>query len=314
MSSRRSIWAVVNIVVALALAVLVIVVNRPWEVWSFDSGFLGVVVAALLLEGLLIVVWAQRHALVLRAVGSPVEPRSLGWIVAFSGTVNSLTPAATGEIARAWLLNRQFDVPYERAGGAIVFERFFMLGFMAVTAFAFGLIAAGSAVWAVVASWLVVVGYVVLTPLLVGPLARRAGRQVEGGRIKKMTFAVIAIALETWRDRRTALATAAWSAAAFAITGVIFALAAGQSGLEIDPISAWAVIGGATVGGVVSALPFGLGAAELSAVGIGVLLGRDPQNVAAAFVVYRIIFTLPIALIGVVAYTHLMAGSPKEVA
>lgn len=309
---NRTFLHVLNLTIAVGLAAVVVVVNRPWEVWTLDIDFVWAVAASLVLEAALIAVWAQRHSLVLGAVGADVPARDLGWIVTFSGTANSLTPAASGEVARAWLLNRNFGVPYEQAAAAIFFERFFILGFMALTALGFGLIAGGSSIWLVLGAAVLIVLYIVATPWLAAPLRRRLQPPTDAGRIRKLVTSAITGGLESWSDRRVALLTAAWSAAAFAVIAAVFWLSSLVSGLEIDGFAVWALVGGATVVGVLSALPFGLGAAELSAVGIGALLGLEARNVAAAFVVYRVLFTLPIALVGSVAYARLMAARKPQ--
>ncbi len=72
------------------------------------------------------------------------------------------------------------------------------------------------------------------------------------------------------------------------------------------------VLSAAALLGVVSALPFGLGAGELSALGIGQLLGFDAQIMAAAFVPYLPFFTFLLALAGAVAYGRLTLTGMRE--
>ncbi len=301
---RRSLQ-LLNLAVAAGLIAVVVAVYRPWEVWSFEISFFGALATALVLEVLLVLVWANRHSLVLREAGAAIPARKLLWLVTFSGTANSLTPAATGEVARAWLLHRNFGVAVEQSAGAILFERVFMFGFMALTALSAGLIASGGTGWLSALGGGAVIVYVVGTPSLVGLLAPRQPTSDESS-VRNRIRSVLARASDVWSNRRATLLTALWSAAAFAIMGTIFKIAADRVGLELDAMTVWALVGGATAAGVLSALPFGLGAAELSAVGIGALIGLDTQAVAAAFVMYRILFTLPIAVAGSVAYGRLM--------
>ena len=295
-----------NLAVAAGLTVVVIAVYRPWEVWTLDAAFIVALVASLALLALLVFVWASRHSLVLRQVDVAIPPSKLLWLVTFSGTANSLTPAATGEVARAWLLHRNFGVDMDRSAAAIVFERVFMFGFMGLTALAAGLATSGGTAWAVLGA-MAVLAFVLVTPSLVGSLAPRLRSDEERGILNKIR-AVLATAFEVWSSRRATVLTALWSTLAFGIMATIFTLAAGIAGLEVDALTAWALVGGATAAGVLSALPFGLGAAELSAIGIGAVLGLDTAAVAAAFVIYRILFTLPIAIAGSIAYARLMLG------
>ncbi len=302
---QQRLLRVVNLLVAAGLGAAVVVTSRPWEVWRLDAGFLGAFAVALLLDLALVVVWSHRHALVLAAVGSVIAPRRLRWLVTFSNTANNLTPAASGEVGRAWFLNRRFGVPVEQAGAAIVFERVFMFGLMAVTALTAGLLATGATLPAGVAV-LGVAGYLLAVPAVLRPLARRRhAASPGGGRIRRLVAGILTGGLRLWSDHAVAVKTAAWSVLAFGAQALVFLLAASVSGLDLGAAEVWALVGGATTVGVLSALPFGLGAAELSAVGIGVLLGLPRQEVASAFVLYRIFFTFPLALAGSVAYARL---------
>lgn len=269
--------------------------------------------AALLLDALLVMVWAQRHSFVLRATRNDVPAHSLLLLVTFSNAANNLTPAATGEVARVWFLKRNHDVPTGDAGAAIVFERVFLLGLMALTALAAGLFAASAAPWIVVLSLIGVVLYVLALPSLLAPLSRRlAGREIRGGRLRRTLMNATTGGIDLWSSRTVALGTALWCVAAFALQGAVFWIAANNSGLALNPVQTWALLGGGTVVGVISALPFGLGAAEITAAGIGGLLGLDPAEVASAFVLYRLFLTFPLALVGSFAYARLSTVSPTE--
>jgi len=303
--NRKRVLHALNLVIAVGLAALVVVTSKPWEVWRFDAAFLATLLLSLLLDAALVVVWAYRHATVLAAAGSPVRPRDLWSLVTFSNTANNLTPAATGEVLRAVFLNRNFGVPSDRAGAAIVYERVFMFGLMALTAATAGALAVHRLVLAALAGTGVVV-YLLALPALVKPWAARRGEPKHGsGRIRRVISGILTGGLQLWSDRRLALRVAGWSVLAFAATASVFFLSAAVSGLRLDPLQTWALVGGATVVGVLSALPFGLGAAELTAVGIGALLGLPTQQVASAFILYRIFFTLPLALAGSYAYARL---------
>ena len=308
---RRLIHAA-NLLIAVGLATAVIVTSRPWEAWQFDGRFLAALAASLVLNGFLVFVWAHRHALVLSAAGADVAPRELAWLVTFSNTANNLTPAASGEIARAWFLNRQFGVTYERAGAAIVFERVFMFGLMALTALLAGLAAVGPSAPITAIAALAVVSYIFVLPGLLAPLSRRFASEPSGGRIKRLLHGIFTGGLSVWSNRSVAAKTALWSAGSFTSMALIFYFAAAISGLQLNAAETWALVGGATAVGVISALPFGLGAAELSAIGIGELLGFDSQAVAAAFVLYRLFFTFPLALAGAAAYGKLTLTRAEE--
>lgn len=303
---RRRLLHAFNLVIAVGLAAAVVITTKPWQIWHFTGWFAVRAGAALLLDGLLVVAWAQRHAVALRGVGHDIEPRRLWSIVTFSNAANNLTPAASGEVARAWFLNRAFGVPVDKAGAAIVFERIYMFGFMASTAILAGFLAVGLAWYWTMLALLVLVLYVTATPAALGPLARRwASREARGGRIRRLIRGIATGGVQLWSKPEVTLKTTLWSVMSFTLLATLFWLAGVESGLALTPAQTWAVAGGSTVVGVLSSLPFGLGAAELSGVGLAHLLGLPVAEVTGAFVMYRLFFTFPMALAGSIAYGHL---------
>lgn len=309
---RRSFLAL-NIALTTILAGLATWIAKPWEVWQLDLGFIGLFVVALGCDLLLVFVWAHRHALVLEATGWGIAPLKLIPLVTFSNTANNLTPAATGEVARAWYLKRNLGIPIDKAGGAIVFERIFMFGLMALSALTATVAATDQPGWLILLCCFGILAYVLALPVLISPLARRIRRRPRPrGRIKGTVWAVANQGLQLWGDRRVATKTAAWSAFAFALIGFVFWLASLGSGLNIGWLQIWALVGGGTVAGVISALPFGLGAAELTAAGIGLLVGLDSQLVAATFVLHRVFFTFPLGVAGAVSLARLNSVRSKE--
>lgn len=306
--TRRRFLNILNATIALALAILVVWSSEPWTIWKFEPAFIASFAFALFFDVALIVIWAFRHAFVLRAVGASVSPRLLLPLVTFSNTANNLTPAASGEVMRAWFLKEKYGVPIDRAGGAIVFERLFMFGLMAGAALAAGLSVGYQSNWPGLLSAVAVVAYVLGLPAVAGPLARRfRGRESRGGPWRRALIGAANHGIRLWSDRRVSVGTALWSILAFACQSAVFWLAAGVSDLHLGPLQTWALVGGGTAVGVLSALPFGLGVAEISAAGIGVLLGLDAGAVAAAFVLYRLFLTFPLALAGSYSYWRLSA-------
>jgi uncharacterized protein (TIRG00374 family) len=140
------------------------------------------------------------------------------------------------------------------------------------------------------------------------PLRRFAGGRWPGA---------IAGLLEAER-RIERLLTDPISLARFAlVTGLIFAVGAVQLGLiadafgvSLEPLTAWAVLGLSITAGVLSFLPFGLGAADLVMVALLEALGLDPATAAAIAFANRLVSTLPTALLGVASYAWLSARLP----
>jgi uncharacterized protein (TIRG00374 family) len=97
-----------------------------------------------------------------------------------------------------------------------------------------------------------------------------------------------------------------------ASTAIVFATTATQLSLillalghDLSPVAAWAALGIATIAGVVSALPFGLGAADVVLTALLAALGVPAAAAAAAALVLRATVTLPLGLAGTVSWIAL---------
>jgi uncharacterized membrane protein YbhN (UPF0104 family) len=101
----------------------------------------------------------------------------------------------------------------------------------------------------------------------------------------------------------------AWTAAVFVAFAVQLWLVLVALGVEVPLAGAWAALGLATIAGVLSALPFGLGATDLVLTGLLVQLGVDPSVAAAATLLLRATVTLPLGLVGTASWIALNRGS-----
>jgi uncharacterized protein (TIRG00374 family) len=114
-------------------------------------------------------------------------------------------------------------------------------------------------------------------------------------------------------DRLAAIVLDPWRSVHFvATTGAIFAVFAAQLWLVLRafdvtlPLAgAWAAIGLATCAGVISALPFGLGAADAVLVVLLVAQGVAAPTAAAAAIILRSVATLPLGIAGTISWIHL---------
>jgi uncharacterized membrane protein YbhN (UPF0104 family) len=87
-------------------------------------------------------------------------------------------------------------------------------------------------------------------------------------------------------------------------------LVAQATGVTLDPFAAWGALGLSIVVGVVSFLPFGLGATDLVLATLLVSLGASTAASGAIVFGYRLTATLPLALAGTGAYAFLSATLP----
>jgi uncharacterized protein (TIRG00374 family) len=306
--------------ITLGLLALVAWRTRPWEAGGLmsrlDSSPLFVAIA---LNGVVLVLWAVRSSDLLGAAGRPVPVRPLIPMTALANTINGLTPGSVGELLRLYLLRQRHGVDYPTGAAVVLIERVVAIGYLA-----------GSAVIA----WLThqlglpglvaLVGFVLLAifPAIVYALGIRPSVLVTGLPLGRV------IGHERWV--RTAgnlgridetiggLLTHPIRLAIFAATtALILAIYTAQlclvgraAGVSLDPLVAWGALGLAITVGVLSFLPFGLGAADLVLATLLTAIGTDPPVAAAIVLGYRLTTTVPLALVGSLSYGYLSATLP----
>jgi uncharacterized protein (TIRG00374 family) len=317
---RWYVWAPIS----TALIALLIWRTRPWDELDLIAGLdQRLLVVAVALNAVVIVMWAVRSRRLLQAVDWSFSVVELMPITAFANTVSSLTPASSGEILRAVVLRRLYGVPYDRSTAVILVERFYALWLMGVSAVA---AAAGTLVmppaWTVGPIWVIGIAVMFLPTGLY--LAR-----VRPGRLISRAMGPGGDRPSRWRragnylvsvdDHLRAILVDPARAIYFAITtAVIFAVFAAQLwlvlaslGTTVSPIGLWSVFGLATIAGVASALPFGLGATDVVlVVGLG-LLGVPPAIATTSTLMLRMVGTLPAGLAGTVSWI-LLSRKPSS--
>jgi uncharacterized membrane protein YbhN (UPF0104 family) len=315
--SRR--WFV-YVPIGLAILALLIWRTRPWEALdAISRASLGWLLVALALDGLMLTAWTMRSRQLLQALGHPIGLTQLAPIVLFANTVAAVTPASLGEALRAVVLRRRHGVPYRVGAAVILVERLVSLYLLvAWTALALAALALPSAARL---PFLAVAGAgAALVPIavarsragLAGPLQRAAGL-LPVGRDRLRRFAAAAGDVE---DLGREVAGSAVEMARFALMTAV-ALGAGAAqvvavslafGQALDPLVAWAALGSGQLAGILSALPFGLGAAD-SVIVVGLVAGGlSPAMATVITLSARFLSNLPIALGGLASYFYLAAA------
>jgi uncharacterized membrane protein YbhN (UPF0104 family) len=255
---------------------------------------------------------ALRTRLVLDRLGHPVSWWSVVRAQLAGQTLSSLTPAASGDLVRAWLWRRDDDVPATAGVAAVVYER---VGSLAL------LVASGAAFFApsiggpgVVAGICVAAAGVALVPWALTRIA--AARRVGGallvqaarlpglrGRtrpLQRMGGGVAVLA----GDTRLLGGFTATTLAVFVLSGLqVWLLVTGMGG-AVGVAGAVGVYGLSQAGGSLSALPFGLGPSDAIVVGMLLRTGTGFGVGTTVALLLRATVTLPIAL----AATAAMAG------
>ncbi len=302
------------------LLVLVAWRSRAWEALDIlgapDPAPLAMAVLLNLAIGVL---WALRSRDLLAAARHPVGLGPLLPMTAFANTINNLTPGSAGEIVRAWLLRAHHGVPYAAGGAVIVLERVVAIGYLATSA---AIVWAGQVVGLPWPIQLALLALVAVSPGVVYGLGLRpaaaAGRLPLGGVVGAPRWARVRGALARVDGTIATLLTNPRHLAVFAATtSLVFAcytaqlwLVAASVGIVLDPIAAWGALGLATIAGVLSLLPFGLGATDLVLASLLASLGVPPPAAGAIAFGYRLVATLPLGLLGTASYAWLSARLP----
>jgi uncharacterized protein (TIRG00374 family) len=300
-------------VIGIAIGAAVIWVSHPASIWeSLQEIQAWPVILALLLNVPIVLLRALRAQVVLRFLGYKVSLTSNVPVQLIGQTSSTITPAASGDYVRAYLWRRGSEVPL-RAGAAVVtFERLYSLFLLVVVAvLLITLPRHGFIGWVAVALALAAATVAPVVVELVTPpaLERRLVGRVTGGRLLSRfeggAFDMVDNFRQLLRSPMLLTETSAITMAVFALSGLQLVLLLAGLGDSIRITQAVAVFATSQVAGILSTLPFGIGAADAIMVtvlaGYGVSVGVS----ATAAVLLRAVSTLPQALAGLVAYMRL---------
>lgn len=293
---------------------------RPWEAGErlgrLDPAPL---VVAVLLNAVVILLWSIRSADLLRAAGRPVGVRALVPMTALANTVNNITPGSVGELIRLYLLRQRHAVDYPTGAAVVAIERLVAIGYLAgSSAIAWLGHRLGLPGPAVVIAFALLMALPAL-PYRVGvrpsaiwvalPLGSIVGRE----RWSRATSTVIRIdaTIESLLTDPVRLVVFSVTTGLVYVTYTAQLLLVGQAtGVALEPIAAWGALGLSIVVGVISFLPFGLGATDLVLVALLAALGTGAPSAAAMVFGYRLTATLPLTLAGAASYAFLSATLP----
>jgi glycosyltransferase 2 family protein len=311
---------VVWLPITVALLGLVFWRARPWETGSV-VGRLDVapLVGSIALNAAVMLLWAIRSSDLLGAAGRPVPVGPLVPLTALANTVNNLTPGSVGELLRLYLLRERHAVDYSTGAAIVLIERIVAIGYLAGSA---------AIAWLVhVAGWpalIAVAGFVVLAlvPPAVYGVGIRPSLMVTG-----LPLGAV-VGRERWVRARATLSridATIGGLLTHPVRIVVFAgtttlilvcytaqlqLVGGAAGLELDPLVAWGALGLSITVGVLSFLPFGLGATDLVLAALLEASGVAPATALAIVVGYRLTTTVPLAVAGSLSYGYVSATLP----
>jgi uncharacterized protein (TIRG00374 family) len=261
-------------------------------------GASGLRVAALVGAGLAL--RAARWHVYTRALGLVLPPRAnaLAFVAGFAFTA---TPGKAGEVVKSLLLKRRFGTPIAKTAGTLVVER--LTDLLAVLLLAVvGLRGELGQKWVVAASAAALVAAVsfLASERLQDRVLLVAGRVPGLGRVTRALPALLGSSRSLMTPRRLAaglaLAVAAWSCEALALDVILGAL-----GAPVPRAGAFFAFAAASLLGVLSMLPGGLGGFEASMVLILDQLGVSSATAVAATLLFRVGTLWAVSVLGLVA-------------
>lgn len=250
---------------------------------------------------------AWRTAAMLTRVGAPVPLMEVVGAQLVGQTLSGVTPAAGGDLSRAYMWRRRSGVPVATGALVVVAERVLSLVLLAtvgVAALATMLgpwplrTLAALAIALSVLPWLTArVGVLSwLLRLLTGlPLLRRRGAMLE-----RLSRDLVGLTGDARLMTRFLLLTVA----VFAVSAVQIWLLATALGASLGAPAAVAGYCLSQAGGSVSSVPFGLGAGDALLVALAAWGGVTLQAAAAVAVLFRLTTTVPIAFGATIAWAR----------
>lgn len=313
---------VVWVPVSVALLLFLGWRSRAWEAGA-NLGRIepAPLLLAIALNILVLLLWAVRSANLLGAADRPVGIVPLIPMTSFANTINNLTPGSVGELVRLYLLRAHHGVEYPIGAAVVLIERVVAFGYLAGSALILYLGQALSVPWAVAVGALIALaglpplayraGLRPMSIVAALPASRLMGRerwQRVGSALRRLDMTIARLLT----DPRRAGFFVLTSALIYAAYTAQLLLVAGAFGQRIDPFVAWGALGLGITAGVVSLLPFGLGSTDLVVVALLSSAGTDTAAATAIVLVYRLVATLPLGLVGVASYAHLSASLPDS--
>ncbi|MGH7765536.1 MAG: lysylphosphatidylglycerol synthase transmembrane domain-containing protein [Candidatus Dormibacteraceae bacterium] len=306
--------------IGLGIGVVLLWLSHPAAIWeALQEVALLPILGALLLNGPVVVLRSIRAQVVLRFLGHASPFLHMIRVQLVGQTSSSVTPAASGDYLRAYIWRRTQGIPVRDGAAVVTFERLYslyLLGAVAVILIAlprFGIIGWAGAVAAFGAATVAPVVAEVIAPPSIErwalsrvTRARPLSRFAEG-------------ALEMADNLRRLISSPALLAQTSALTLAIFVISGFQVWLLLASLGdvihitqAVAVYTVSQVGGILSTLPFGLGAADAILVTVVAGYGVTFADAATTAVLLRATSTLPLGLAGLVEYLRLEGGAGAD--
>lgn len=313
---------VVGALIGIALGAAVIWLSHPAAIWeALNEVEIWPVLVALLLNVPVVALRAIRAQLILNFLGHRVSFRSMVPVQLVGQTSSTLTPAASGDYVRAYIWRRTQSIPLRNGAAVVTFERVYSLLVLAALAvLLISLPRHGLFGWIGVALGLGLATFApAVVELMTPPAIERwaLGRLTSGRRLSRFAEGTLEMADNLRRILRSPvllLQTSVITLVVFVLSGVQVMLLLTGLGDSVHVTQAVAVYAISQVGGILSTLPFGLGAADAILVAALAGYGVGVADSATVAVLFRAVSTLPQAIAGLFAYLQLDRRDKLELA
>jgi len=233
--------------------------------------------------------------------------------------VNNALPARIGEIVRCHTLGEREGMSRATVGGTVVVERLLDVAVLAVIALAALFLTPSSGALQVGVATAVVLslgGAALVWRIVTGRPGDRVSRFMDrpGLRVVSSLANRVHDGLAVVRSRRSVVAAVAWSAVAWTVTGVAFAVTARFVGLELTPPQVILFVAGVNLVAAVPAGPSNLGTFELAAVSVAAALGVSATQALAMAVIVHVATVAVTTTGGMLSLAYLyLAPAPRRV-
>jgi uncharacterized protein (TIRG00374 family) len=312
-----------HILIAIGLLALVSWQGKVWKLPETVQGLdWRVALAVLALNIPIVALWVLRSYWVLAKLGYRLPLISLIGVTTVGNVAGALTPGGAGDVLRGVALKNRHEVPGHVAASAVLYERLYVPILMILSLAAVGALSILSdrplVVGLVLAACLATaVGCVRLYALLAPrfrPVASGNGRipwkRWRWTRWLGSLGEVNEVLALLFSDLRLAFRFTLLTLAVYILTTVQVWLLLDAAGGSASGAQAWLAYGTASLAGMLSLLPGGVGIWDAT---LSFVLAGHGVEIALAItttLLLRALSTLPLGLLAVASYAHLAHGRP----
>ncbi len=305
--------------VAIATGLLAIVFWRA-KVWNLPSAVAEMewpaAVAVLLINIPIVALWTLRSHWVLTKLGYRLAVGPLVLITTVGNVAGTLTPAGAGDLLRGIALKEKHGLPGASAACAVLYERLYLPFLMVLSiglawavlavidySWAVALLVAAGVAAATGGGFLYVLASAVVRSRAAGALGRKWGERA--GDWLKLTSEADKLLATLFRDMKLGLGFSLLTMLVYGLTALQVWLVLEALEADVTVMEAWIAFAVASVAGMLSILPGGLGIWDATLPAILTSRGVSLLSATAATILLRALQTLPLGLLAVAAYLFL---------